>query len=78
MNRVTDVTCFQDGLNEVKGQRDRKILSVDLISFDNLLDEYEEFKDYTDPVFSDEIIEFFSTNDNTEERMRLFDEIKKS
>jgi hypothetical protein len=51
---------------------------VDLISFDNLLDEYEEFKDYTDPVFSDQIIEFFSTNDNTEERMRLFDEIKKS
>ena len=78
MNRVTGVMCFQDGLNEVKGQRDRKILSVDLISFDNLLDEYEEFKDYTDPVFSDEIIEFFSTNDNTEERMRLFDEIKKS
>ena len=78
MTDTTRFITFQDGLNEVKGQRDRKILSVDLISFDNLLDEYEEFKDYTDRVFSDEIIEFFSTNDNTEERMRLFDEIKKS
>ncbi len=53
LSHVVDTSRFQDGLNEFKGQRESKILSEVLISFDNL-DEYDEFKDYSDPVFSDE------------------------
>jgi hypothetical protein len=61
-------------LNEVKGQRVRKILSEDLRSFDNL-DEYDDFKDYTtsDPVFSDDMIKVFT--EKTEERMTVLHEI---
>jgi hypothetical protein len=74
VKRVTDAARFQDALNEVKGQRARKILSEALISFDNV-DEYAEFKDYTDPVFTDDIMKVFKTQDNTEERMTVLDEI---
>jgi hypothetical protein len=49
-------------------------LSEDLISFDNL-DEYDEFKDYTDPVFSDDIMQVFIGKDNTDERMTVLDVI---
>jgi hypothetical protein len=70
VKRVTDAARFQDGLNEFKGQRTRKILSQDLISFDNL-DEYDEFKDYSDPVFSDDITKVFSSKDNTKLLMGL-------
>ncbi len=42
-----------------------------LISFDNL-NEYDEFKDYTDPVFSDDIMKVFS---NTDEWMAVLDDI---
>ncbi len=71
---MTDATRFQDGLNEFKGQRTRKILSQGLISFDNL-DEYDEFKDYSDPVFSDDIMKVFIGKDNTDERMVVLDDI---
>ena len=74
VKRVTDAARFQDGLNEFKGQRARKILSQALISFDNL-DEYDEFKDYSDPVFSDDIMKVFSSKDNTDERMSVLDDI---
>ena len=67
---MTDEARFQDGLNEFKGQRERKILSQALISFDNL-DEYDEFKDYSDPVFSDDIMKVFSSKDNTKLLMGL-------
>jgi hypothetical protein len=49
-------------------------LSGDLISFDNL-DEYDEFKDYNDPLFSDDIMKVFSGKDNTDERMTVLDDI---
>ena len=39
------------------------------------MDEYDEFKDYTDPVFTDDIMKVFKTQDNTEERMTVLDEI---
>jgi hypothetical protein len=65
---------FQDGLNEFKGQRTSKILSQVLISFDNL-DEYDEFKNDSDPVFSDDIMKVFSSKDNTDERMTVLDDI---
>ena len=68
IKRVTDSARFQDALNEFKGQRARKILSEALISFDDV-NEYDEFKDYTDPVFSDDIFNVFKAKDNTDERM---------
>ena len=74
VKRVTDAARFQDGLNEFKGQRARKILSEALISFDSV-DEYDEFKDYTDPVFSDDIFKVFNGKDNTDERMTVLDDI---
>jgi hypothetical protein len=74
VKRVTDAARFQDGLNEFKGQRARKILSEVLISFDSV-DEYDEFKDYTDPVFSDDIFKVFNGKDNTDERMTVLDDI---
>jgi hypothetical protein len=49
-------------------------LSEGLISFDNL-DEYDEFKDYTDPVFSDDIMKVFRGKDNTDDRMNVLDDI---
>jgi hypothetical protein len=74
VKHVTDAARFQDGLNEFKGQRARKILSETLISFDSV-DEYDEFKDYTDPVFSDDIFGIFTSKDNLKERMIALDEI---
>jgi hypothetical protein len=75
VKRVTDAAHFQDGLNNFKEPRARKILSeVLMITFDNL-DEYEEFKDYTDHVLSYDIIKVYSTKDNTDERMAVLDEI---
>jgi hypothetical protein len=68
IKRVTDAARFQDDLNEFKGQRVRKILSEELISFDDV-NEYDKFKDYTDPVFSDDIFNVFKAKDNTDERM---------
>ncbi len=69
-----DTSRFQDGLNEFKGQRESKILSEFFISFDDL-DEYDEFKDYSDPVFSDDIMKVFSGKDNRDERMTVLDNI---
>jgi hypothetical protein len=74
VKRVTDAARFQDGLNEFKGQRARKILPEALISFDSV-DEYDEFKEYTDPVFSDDIFKVFNGKDNTDERMTVLDDI---
>jgi hypothetical protein len=39
------------------------------------VDEYDEFKDYTDPVFSDDIFKVFNGKDNTDERMTVLDDI---
>ncbi len=55
VKRVTDEAHFQDGLNEFKGQRARKILSQALISFDNL-DEYETvLDDIIDDIQTDRV-----------------------
>ncbi len=52
---MTDEARFQDGLNEFKGQRERKILSQALISFDNL-DEYETvLDDIIDDIQTDRV-----------------------
>jgi hypothetical protein len=49
----------------------KRVTDAVLISFDNL-NEYDEFKDYTDPVFSDDIMKVFS---NTDEWMAVLDDI---
>ena len=63
----------QDAFNEFKGQKARKILSDTLKGFDE--DEYYEIKDYSDPVFSDDIFGIFTSQDNFETRMLTLDEI---
>jgi hypothetical protein len=65
--------CFQDVFNEFKGQKTCKILSDTLKGFDE--DEYYEIKDYSDPVFSDDIFGIFTSKDNLEARMLALDEI---
>ena len=73
VKRVTDGVRFQDAYNEFKGQKARKILSDTLKGFDE--DEYYEIKDYSDPVFSDDIFGIFTSKDNLEARMLALDEI---
>ena len=50
-----------------------KNLSDTLKGFDE--DEYYEIKDYSDPVFSDDIFGIFTSKDNLEARMLALDEI---
>ncbi len=70
---MTDGVRFQDDFNEFKGKKTRKILSDNLKGFDE--DEYYEIKDYSDPVFSDDIFGIFTSKDNLEARMLALDEI---
>jgi hypothetical protein len=74
VKRVTDGVRFQDAYNDFKGQKARKILSDTLKGFDEN-EYYYEIKDYSDPVFSDDIFGIFTSKDNLETRMMALDDI---
>ncbi len=64
INATVGASRFQDTLIEFRGKRAHQMLSSYLSTFEEEMDEYEEMKDYFDPVFPDDVYKSFRVQEN--------------